>query len=267
MISIDNRIKQLFREKKGNILNIYCTAGYPALNDTPAILEYLQEAGVDMVEIGMPFSDPIADGNTIQHSNQLALQHGMNIALLFEQLKDIRTKVHIPLILMGYINPVLQYGIDRFCKDAADIGIDGLILPDLPMWEFEQYYQALFQRHGLALTFLITPQTSEERIRKLDGLSDGFLYLVSSDSTTGKTADFIPKQINYFKRVSAMKLTNPLMVGFGISSHQHYRTVTSVVDGAIIGSAFIKAIKDCEVLSDCINTFVRNIRGNTHTSS
>lgn len=259
----DNRISALFKRKSAEVLSIYCTAGYPSLDDTAFILQELEKAGVDLIEIGMPFSDPIADGGTVQGSNQQALENGMHIAELFNQLADIRKSVSIPLILMGYINPVLQYGIEAFCEKAEEVGIDGLILPDLPMWEYEQFYRSLFEQHGLSMTFLITPQTSDERIYKLDSLSNGFLYLVSSASTTGKTADFTDEQVQYFQRVAGMELKNPLMVGFGISSHQHYHTVTSHVQGAVIGSAFIKAIGhgDRERLSPSIHDFIHMIRG------
>ncbi|MEM7373527.1 MAG: tryptophan synthase subunit alpha [Bacteroidota bacterium] len=237
-----NRIQGLFRQKPQNILSIFLTSGYPKLEDTRSTIIDLAKAGVDMIEIGMPFSDPIADGSTIQHSNQVALNNGITVAKIFEQLENIRSEVDIPLLLMGYLNPVMQYGMEAFCVRAAQIGIDGLILPDLPMMEYRNMYQELFQKHNLSNIFLVTPQTSEKRIQMIDKVSDSFIYVVSTDSTTGKTEGFGPQHLAYFERIQEMNLQNPTLVGFGISNHQTYSTVCQYSSGAIIGSAFIKAL-------------------------
>ncbi len=259
---MNNRIIDLFKHKKENILNIYCTAGYPNLEDTPEIIRSLAEAGADLIEIGMPFSDPIADGPTIQASNQQALNNGMTLEILFQQLQGIRKSVDVPLLLMGYINPVLQYGIERFCRDAQEVGIDGLILPDVPMFEYENFYKALFDQHNLSNIFLISPQTSEERIKNIDRLSEGFIYMVSTDSTTGKTQDISASQQAYFERVSEMKLRNPRLIGFGIHNHDTFRTACRYAQGAIIGSAFIKTIRQSNDLAQDALSFVQGIRGN-----
>lgn len=255
-----NRINQLLQNKKTDILSVYFTAGYPNLNDTRTILKELALAGVDMVEIGIPFSDPIADGPTIQASNQKALDNGITLEQIFDQLKGIREEVDIPMLLMGYINPVMQYGIERFCKDAEAIGVDGMILPDLPLREYEAEYKSLFEAHGLANIFLISPQTSDERIRQIDSISNAFIYVVSTDSTTGKSDGFGEKQVAYFNRIEAMKLENPTLIGFGISDATTYQQATSHANGAIIGSAFIKAISQDKPLSTSISEFVAGIR-------
>ena len=236
-----NRIQKKLAEDK-KMLSIYFTAGYPNLEDTTDILESLQENGVDMIEIGLPFSDPLADGPTIQQSSTAALRNGMNTELLFEQLKDIRERVSIPLIIMGYFNPVLQYGVEEFCAKCEEIGIDGLILPDLPLAEYQEHYAPIFSRHNLLNVFLITPQTSEERIREIDANSEGFIYMVSSASTTGKTSGFGKEQKDYFTRIGNMKLPNPQIVGFGINNSETFQSATEHAKGAIIGSAFIKML-------------------------
>ncbi|MEM6765403.1 MAG: tryptophan synthase subunit alpha [Bacteroidota bacterium] len=258
---MNNRIIDLFARKREHILNIYCTAGYPGLHDISDIIVELDKAGVDLVEIGMPYSDPIADGPTIQMSNGIALANGISLEGLFEQLSDIRAKTQVPLILMGYINPVLQYGLEKFCRDAQAVGIDGVILPDLPLREYEMMYASLFEECNLSHVFLITPQTSEERIRKIDELTKGFIYMVSSDSTTGKTHQLSENQITYFKRIVDMSLKNPRLIGFGISDHQSFSQACTYSQGAIIGSAFIKAIegKSGEELKTSISRFVASI--------
>jgi len=256
-----NRITALFEQKKQGILNVFFTAGYPRLTDTVPIIQALEQSGVDMVEIGIPFSDPIADGPTIQHSSQIALQNGMKLSLLFEQLHDIRQHLHIPLLLMGYLNPILQYGMQAFCQRAAEVGIDGLILPDLPMYEYEQQYQQLFEAHGLSNIFLISPQTSEERIRRIDALSNGFIYMLSTDSTTGRTAGISPQQQQYFQRISSMNLHNPRLIGFGISDRQSFQTACQYAQGAIIGSAFIKALGREGQVDQIVQAFVQQIKG------
>lgn len=252
-----NRIKLKLQENK-KLLSIYFTAGFPKLNDTVDILHALQESGVDMVEIGLPFSDPLADGPTIQESSTQALHNGMTSDKLFDQLKDIRKTIHIPLVIMGYFNPMMQYGVEKFCQKCQEIGIDGLIIPDLPVDVYEENYKSLFDRYGLANIFLITPQTSEQRIRFIDSVSDGFIYMVSSASVTGAKGSFGEVQKQYFERIASMNLKNPQIVGFGISNRETYQQATTFAKGAIIGSAFIKFLKDNGV--EEIGTFVNAIR-------
>lgn len=257
---MNNRIIDLFAQKNNRILNIYFTAGYPQLHDTVSIVKSLEEAGADMIEIGIPFSDPIADGPTIQASNQVALDNGISLEVLFQQLEGIRENVNIPIILMGYLNPVVQYGIENFCKKAAELGVDGIILPDLPMREFEMVYKDVFERHNLSHIFLVTPQTSDDRIRKIDQLSSGFIYVVSMDSTTGRTDALSDKQKAYFERIQSMKLANPALIGFGISDHKSFETASEYAQGAIIGSAFIKAISNGKPLKESVEKFVKSIK-------
>jgi len=252
-----NRIQKRLRSTK-KLLSIYFTAGYPNLNDTVSVLQQLQDSGVDMVEIGLPFSDPLADGPTIQESSTKALQNGMTTNLLFEQLKDIRKTIDIPLILMGYFNPMLQYGVERFCAKCAEIGIDGIIMPDLPLAEWEADYKSIYEKYGLLNIFLITPQTSETRIRQIDAASDGFIYMVSSASTTGAQSGFGQIQNDYFERIVQMNLNNPQIVGFGISNAATFEAATQHQKGAIIGSAFIKHLSASGV--EHISDFVQDIR-------
>lgn len=252
-----NRIQEKLREDK-KLLSIYFTAGYPQLNDTISILEDLEKNGVDMIEIGLPFSDPLADGPTIQESSTQALRNGMTTDKLFQQLKDIRKTVNIPLIIMGYFNPMLQYGVEEFCKKCEEIGIDGLIIPDLPVNVYSEKYQAVFEKYNLINVFLITPQTSAERIGFIDSVSNGFIYMVSSASVTGTTSSFGNDTKNYFKRISGMNLKNPQIVGFGISDKQSFKEATEYSNGAIIGSAFIKQLTKNGVES--ISEFVKTIR-------
>lgn len=234
-----NRIQSKLQEDK-KLLSIYFSAGYPNLNDTITIIQNLEKSGVDMIEIGLPFSDPLADGPTIQASSTQALKNGMTTQILFNQLKDIRKTVSIPLIIMGYFNPMLQYGVEQFCMQCHEIGIDGLIIPDLPVDVFNDQYKAIFDKYGLINVFLITPQTSAERIRFIDSISNGFIYMVSSASVTGSSSGFGNDQTSYFKRIADMKLSNPQIVGFGISDHKTFTQATQYSKGAIIGSAFIK---------------------------
>lgn len=252
-----NRIKNKLSENK-KILSIYFTAGYPKLDDTVEILQQLEKDGVDMVEIGLPFSDPLADGPTIQQSSQAALKNGMTTELLFQQIKDIRETVSIPLIIMGYFNPILQFGVENFCKKCAEVGIDGLILPDLPLAEYEEHYEEIFKKYNLINIFLITPQTSEERIRQIDNASEGFIYMVSSASVTGSSEGFGAEQEEYFKRIASMKLSNPLIVGFGINNSETFLQSTKSAKGAIIGSAFIKMLSEKGLGG--ISTFIKSIR-------
>lgn len=245
-------------EKPGKLLSIYFTAGFPDLNDTVPVLEELQAAGVDMIEIGLPFSDPLADGPVIQESSTQALRNGMHTARLFEQLENIRETVTVPLILMGYFNPVLQYGVEAFCQKCAEIGIDGLILPDLPLDLYERDYKHIVEAHGLSMIFLISPQTSEERIRKIDSASDSFIYMVSSASTTGVQKDFGSGREAYFDRIAAMELEHPQIVGFGISDARSFQKATRKAKGAIIGSAFIRMLEEKGIGG--IREYIQSIR-------
>ena len=237
-----SRITNLFKKKNQHVLNVYCTAGYPQLDSTLPIMKSLQENGADMIELGMPYSDPLADGPVIQASGSVALQNGMTIKKLFEQLKDFRKVIQLPVLLMGYMNPILQFGFEKFCKEAASVGIDGLILPDLPEYEFETEYGEIIRKHGLDFVFLVTPETSEERIRKLDSLSSGFLYAVSSSSTTGKDKNMMDVS-NYLQRLKKMNLKNPVLVGFGIKDKATFEAACENANGAIIGTAFIKSLE------------------------
>lgn len=251
-----NRIQNKLQENK-KLLSIYFTAGYPAIDDTVTIIQNLEKAGVDMIEIGLPFSDPLADGPTIQASSTQALKNGMTTQKLFEQLKDIRKSVTIPLIAMGYFNPMLQYGVEAFCKKCQEIGIDGLIIPDLPVDVYNEQYKSTFEKYGLVNVFLITPQTSVERINFIDSISNGFIYMVSSASVTGSQSGFGDEQTNYFKRIADMNLKNPQIIGFGISTNETFTQATTYAKGAIIGSAFIKHLTANGV--NTIDTFVKSI--------
>ncbi|MEO5893050.1 MAG: tryptophan synthase subunit alpha [Ferruginibacter sp.] len=253
-----NRIDQLFKEKHHQVLNVYCTAGYPHLHSMKDVLVSLEKHGADIVEIGMPYSDPLADGPIIQHSNMIALDNGMSIPVLFEQLKNIRNDVKLPIILMGYMNPILQYGLEKFCEAAESVGVDGIILPDLPMYEFETEYRQLFEKHGLRFVFLVTPETSEERIKKIDDLSSGFLYAVSSSSTTGNNKA-ITGQEEYFKKLQAMNLKNPVLVGFGIKDRPTFQSACQYTNGAIIGSAFIKALENSGDIDHSTKEFLNKV--------
>ncbi|MFD0941689.1 tryptophan synthase subunit alpha [Pedobacter boryungensis] len=254
-----NRLQQLFQNKKKDILSIYYTAGYPNLNDTLQIAEALEKAGADFLEIGFPYSDPVADGPIIQASSKQSLDQGMTLQILFSQLKDLRKTVTIPILLMGYVNPVLQFGVENFCKACAEIGIDGCIIPDLPMYEYEELYHSCFEEHGVSNIFLVTPQTSEERIRKIDGLSNAFIYLLSSAATTGKNLDVSANARTYFARIKAMDLKNPLMIGFGISDKQTFDAANEYASGAIIGSAFVKCLANGDVEKN-VKTFMKEFR-------
>jgi tryptophan synthase alpha chain len=252
-----NRIKQLFDSNK-NILSIYFTAGYPKKEDTTKVIKSLASQGVDLLEIGLPFSDPLADGPVIQESSTEALRNGMSSEVLFEQLKDIRNEVSVPLIIMGYFNPVMQYGVEAFCKKCNEVGIDGLILPDLPLEEYQEHYASVFEKYNLANIFLITPQTSDERIKAIDKASNAFIYLVSTASVTGSQLGFGSDQEAYFKRISDMNLENPLIVGFGIKDKQTFDQATKYTSGAIIGTAFINSITENGI--DGIPNFIKGIR-------
>ena len=255
-----NRITSLFNKKKSRILNIYCTAGYPAINSTLEVMRALQDSGADMIELGMPYSDPLADGPVIQASSTKAIQNGMTISKLFSDLKDIRKHIHVPVILMGYMNPALQYGFDKFCAKAAETGIDGLILPDLPMYEFETEYGDIIGKYGLKFIFLVTPETSDERIRMLDRLSTGFLYAVSSSSTTGNEKS-MEQQMGYFKKLQDMKLNNPVLIGFGIKDNETFNAACKYSNGAIIGTAYIRALEENGSVDAVTKKFIDGILG------
>jgi tryptophan synthase alpha chain len=256
---MNNRINKLFQNKKERVLSVYFTAGYPELNDTTTIIQELVKNGVDLIEIGMPFSDPVADGPVIQHSSLIALQNGMSIRKLFEQLTDIRKTIDIPLILMGYINPVLQYGVEAFCKKCNEIGIDGLIIPDLPMDVYQDEVKTVFEANNLHNIFLITPQTSDERLKLIDEVSSGFIYMVSSNSTTGAKSSVSDFQRAYFQRVKNSGLNNPRLIGFGISNAETFNNACQYASGAIIGSAFVKAMEGSESLEQKVSTFINSI--------
>jgi tryptophan synthase alpha chain len=255
-----NRIDSMFQEKKEEVLSIYMTAGFPALEDTVPILQSLQSAGADMAEIGIPFSDPLADGPVIQQSSQRALSNGMSLRVLFGQLRGIRESVSIPLLLMGYLNPILRFGMEEFLAQCGETGIDGLIIPDLPPDEYESEYKSLFESHGIHNVLLITPHSSPQRIRRMASLSGGFLYMVAEASTTGARSTVEAHQVEYFRRIGKMELPLPCLVGFGISSHETFRAACRQAPGAIVGSAFIKAIQEEGDIGDKVTRFIRMIR-------
>jgi len=254
-----NRIDILFKTKKEKILSVYFTAGYPNLGDTKTIIEELEKSGADMVEIGIPFSDPIADGPVIQESSHQALVNGMSLEVLFGQLKNIRQKVAIPLILMGYFNPVYQFGVEKFCQKCRETGIDGTILPDLPLAEFTENYQPFFKENNLYNILLISPQTSDERIRQIDSVSGGFIYMVSSSSTTGKKQKIGDFHQEYFDRVNRLNLNNPRMIGFGISNRETFENACRYASGAIIGTAFIQSFSNEIPIQKSIPEFIKGI--------
>jgi tryptophan synthase alpha chain len=254
-----NRLESLFQRKTKNILNVYCTAGYPLAESTVDVMIALEAGGADIVELGMPYSDPLADGPVIQASSTVALANGMTISRLFDQLRGFRQQVHIPVILMGYMNPVLQFGFEKFCQQAAAVAVDGLIIPDLPIYEFESEYGAMVQRYGLNFIFLITPETSEERIRKIDQLSTGFIYAVSSSSTTGSDKNMGDVE-TYLIRLQKMKLKNPVLVGFGIKDKQTFEAACLHANGAIIGSAYISALQQTGEVKETTRSFLETIK-------
>lgn len=253
-------IRNTFSKKNFGILNVYCTAGYPQLESTIEVMKALQENGADIIELGMPYSDPLADGPVIQQSSSVALANGMTIKKLFDQLKHLRKEISLPLILMGYMNPVLQYGFEKFCAEASAVGVDGLILPDLPEHEFETEYGAIIKKYGLDFIFLVTPETSEARIKKLDKLSSGFLYAVSSSSTTGKDKD-MADVTGYLQKLKSLQLKNPVLVGFGIKDKETFKAACAHANGAIIGTAYIKALGETGSVADITRKFLDTIKG------
>lgn len=256
-----NRIVQLFQRNPTHNLNVYFTAGYPQLDDTHRILKALETAGADLVEIGMPYSDPVADGETIQKSNEQALDNGMSVRRLFEQLRGMRSEITLPVLLMGYINPVLQFGIENFCQHCAEVGVDGLILPDMPVDEYLEFYKPTFDKYGILNIFLITPQTSEKRIRQIDENSEGFIYMVSSASVTGSQTGVSHDMEAYFMRVNTMNLRNPRLIGFGIKDHETFEKACQHASGAIIGSAFIRVLQESSDLEQGISQYVKSVKG------
>lgn len=257
-----NKINKLFDTKQGKVLSIYFTAGYPNIDSTAQIILALQRNGVDLIEVGMPYSDPLADGSVIQQTCSMAISNGMSIKLLFEQLASIKEKVDVPLVLMGYLNPILKYGIEIFCEQAKSVGVSGVIIPDIPLDEYEQHYKRIFEQHSLLFVFLITPSTTEERIRKTDKLSSGFIYAVSSSSITGKECRFSELQREYLSRISKLNLHNPILVGFGIHNAETFRDATEFCRGAIIGSAFLKRISVDNDIEKNTEDFLREINEN-----
>jgi tryptophan synthase alpha chain len=253
-----SRLKDLFAVKKSKVLNVYCTAGFPELNSTLTVMQALESNGANIIELGMPYSDPLADGPVIQASGNIALANGMSITVLFDQLIELRTTVSVPVLLMGYMNPVLQYGFEKFCADAAAVGVDGLILPDLPEFEYETSYGAIIKKYGLDFIFMVTPETSDERLRKLDSLSTGFLYAVSSSATTGSDKDFNAVE-KYLFRLQEMKLVNPVLVGFGIKDQATFESASKYTNGAIIGTAFIKALENTKDIVGSVKQFMTGI--------
>ncbi len=258
-----NRINHLFQTRPGQILSVYFTAGYPTCQSTAGIIRALTRSGVDMIEIGMPFSDPLADGPVIQHSSDAALRQGMSLKLLFSQLQGIRDDVVTPLLLMGYLNPVMQFGMENFCRKCKETGIDGVILPDLPLQVYEEEYRDILEDHGLHSIFLVSPQTSPGRVEEIDNASQGFIYMVSSSSTTGVRGAFSGEQISYFERIRDMKLKNPGLIGFGISGREGFESACRYASGAIIGSAFVEMLGRNPDPEDGIRKFIGEIRGTT----
>ena len=255
-----SKLELVFKEKSKRILNVYCTAGYPSLDSTMKVMASLQKNGADIIELGMPYSDPLADGEVIQVSSMKALANGMNIAVLFEQIQDMRKSISIPVILMGYMNPILQYGFEAFCKKAKEVGIDGLILPDLPLFEFEDAYGKIIKENGLDFIFLVTPETPDQRVKKLDSLSNGFLYAVSSSATTGKDKDF-NVVAQYLQKLQAMQLKNPILVGFGIKDKATFDAATVHTQGSIIGSAYIQQLSKGGDIETITSQFLNSVLG------
>lgn len=255
-----NRITTLFENKHNSILSIYFPAGYPHLNDTVEILKALQANGVDMVEVGIPFSDPMADGPVIQEASTIALRNGISLRKIFEQLKHVRRDgIHIPLILMGYLNPIMQYGFDAFCQSCAEVGVDGVIIPDLPFADYIADYKPIADKYDIKIIMLITPETSEERVRQIDAHTSGFIYMVSSAATTGAQKSFNEQKQAYFRKINAMQLQNPRLVGFGISNKATFDAAAANSRGGIIGSRFVQLLKSEPTPEKAIQTLIEQI--------
>jgi tryptophan synthase alpha chain len=259
---MDNRITKLFNGKNKDLLSVFYTAGFPSIDSTVSIAKQLEASGADIIEIGIPFSDPVADGPTIQESNKIALENGMTLKLLLTQVRQLREQgAKVPIILMGYLNPVMQYGVLQFLKDASAAGVDGLIIPDMPLHEYEENYKVHFSEANLCNTFLISPTTSEDRIRMIDSATNGFIYAVSASSITGAKGDFSSDQIDYFKKLKNMKLKNPFLIGFGISNKATFSKANDYGRGAIVGSAFINLLKSSSDINSDIEKFVNELKG------
>jgi len=255
-----NRINKLFTEKQNNIFSVFFTAGHPHIDETSLIIEELQNNGVEMIEIGIPFSDPMADGKVIQESSTTALKNGMTLRKLFDQLKDIRKKnIHIPLLTMGYLNPIMQFGFDEFCNKCIETGIDGMVIPDLPFRDYIQTYKPVADKHGLKIIMLITPETSEERIREIDINTDGFIYMVSTAATTGTQNAFDDNTISYFQRIKRLNLRNPLMIGFGISNKEMMKSALENANGAIVGSKFVKLLDTSNSVKEAVEELKKEL--------
>ena len=257
---MQNRLTQLFAKKPNGLLSVFYTAGFPKLDDTVPVGVALAQAGADLIEVGIPFSDPVADGPTIQESNKIALENGISVKTILQQVRALRSQVQIPIVLMGYLNPVLQYGMENFAKEAAAAGVDGLILPDMPLYDYERHYRQLFDDHNLSVIFLIAPTTSEERIRKIDEVSNAFIYAVSASSTTGATSGFGESQLQYFQRLQNMKLRNSFLIGFGISDRSTFESACNFGAGAIVGSAFIKSLQQATDMKATVGQFVKKLK-------
>ena len=255
-----NRITTLFQQKQHGILSVYFTAGYPQRDDTTKVLQALADKGIDMVEVGIPFSDPMADGPVIQEASTVALRNGMSLRLLFQQLKEIRQTVQIPIILMGYLNPIMQYGFEAFCQSCVEVGVDGMIIPDLPYADYMADYKAIADRYDLKMIMLITPETSEERVRLIDAHTSGFIYMVSSAATTGAQQSFNEQKQAYFRRINAMNLRNPRLVGFGISNKATFEAAASNSSGAIIGSKFVQLLKSEPTIAGAVDQLLEALK-------
>lgn len=258
----ENRIRESIAAAEGRALNVYFTAGYPTLDSIPEIVTALEASGADLIELGMPYSDPLADGVTIQNSSKIALDNGLNLKILFEQIEEAKKSTSIPIIMMGYFNQLLQFGVEDFLKIASEKGVDGMIIPDLPMDIYERDYKSMFEQYGLTISFLISPMTSEERIRQADRLSSAFIYVVSQSSITGKKGDISEEQKSYFNRINAMGLKSPRLIGFGIHDNKSFETACAFSHGAIVGSAFIRALTDTDDISGITMSFIQSLKNN-----
>ncbi len=257
---MQNRIREKIKAADGRALNVYFTAGYPTIESIPILVKSLENAGVDLIELGMPYSDPLADGVTIQNSSRIALDNGLNLKILFDQIAEARKTATIPIIMMGYFNQLLQYGVEKFLKLASDNGVDGMIIPDLPMDIYEKDYQSLFEKYNLSISFLISPMTSEERIRQADRLSSAFIYVVSQSSITGKKGEISEVQKSYFNRIDSMGLESPRLIGFGIHDNKSFETACAYSHGAIVGSAFIRALANSTDIVDTTTSFIQKLK-------